>query len=338
MRLEAPATVLVTGIAGFIGYHCARRLLDDGFAVIGIDNLSDYYDPALKLARMAMLEEADFKCLDLADSEALESFLESRRFDAILHLGAQAGVRFSIDRPSTYIQSNIVGTANLLELAKQRNVQHFVYASSSSIYGLNRKMPFSESDGANHPVSLYAATKKSTELLAHSYSHLFRIPTTGLRFFTVYGPWGRPDMAAFKFTESILAGRPIDVYNEGRMRRDFTYVDDIVAGTIGILRSPAEPDLDWNPVDPPAESSTAPYRIYNIGNHQSVELMRFIEVLEEALGKKAQINLLPLQPGDVLETYADISQLHRAIGYEPSTPIEVGIPRFVAWYREYFKV
>ncbi|MBN9503888.1 hypothetical protein ABT09_00575 [bacterium SCN 57-13] len=341
MSLLSPSKILVTGAAGFIGFHVTKRLLDEGFQVVGIDNLNDYYSVQLKRDRIAQLDGREgfwFLKVDLSEANVLEEIFKAHSFQGAIHLGAQAGVRYSIDHPSTYIQSNLVGTANLLELARQHSLGHFVYASSSSVYGMNRKMPFSEDDSVDHPISLYAATKKSNELMAHSYSHLFGLPTTGLRFFTVYGPWGRPDMATFKFTQSILAGKPIDVYNHGQMRRDFTYVDDIVSGVVAALKTPATPNPDWDATQPDASSSSAPYRIYNIGNHQSVELSRFIEVLEDALGTKAILNMMPLQPGDVLETYADVSRLEAATGYSPSTPIEVGLPKFVEWYRSYFNV
>jgi UDP-glucuronate 4-epimerase len=337
MRIDPPAHILVTGVAGFIGFHVARTLLDQGYRVTGVDSVNDYYDPSLKRARLSKLTGITFGEFDIANSVALAQLFESSKFDAIVHLAAQAGVRYSIDNPSTYIQANLVGTGNLLELAKRAEVDHFVYASSSSVYGMNRSVPFGEDDPVDHPISLYAATKKANELMAHTYSHLFGLPTTGLRFFTVYGPWGRPDMAAFKFTEAILAGRPIDVYNKGQMRRDFTYIDDIVAGTIAVLQHPAQPDPSFDPYHPSPSSSDASYRVYNIGNHESVELLDFIGVLEESLGKKAQINMLPLQPGDVLETYANIDALQKAVGYQPTIPIQVGIPRFVEWYRDYFK-
>lgn len=340
MLIEPPAKILVTGAAGFIGFHTVQELCRRGFEVVGLDNLSDYYDVQLKRDRLAGLQEVpefSFVKADIADQASVESAFASRPFDLIIHLAAQAGVRYSIDNPSVYIQSNIVGTANLLEAARQAKVKHFAYASSSSVYGMNRKVPFSENDAVDHPISLYAATKKADELLAHSYSHLFGLPTTGLRFFTVYGPWGRPDMALFKFTKAILEGKPIDVYNHGKMKRDFTYVGDIVQGTIEAALNPAEPDPSWTPVEPESHSSSAPYRIFNIGNHKSVDLLHFIRVLEDALGKKADLNLLPLQAGDVLETYAEIDRLQAATGYHPSTPIEEGIPKFVTWYREYYK-
>lgn len=341
MQSSSPHKILVTGAAGFIGFHVARRLLDQGFEVTGVDNLNDYYSVALKKDRVALLEEHPgfkFAHLDIADEGALALLFREGKFDVAIHLAAQAGVRYSLENPSVYIQSNLVGTANLLELARHHELKHFVYASSSSVYGMNRKLPFEEDDSVDHPISLYAATKKSNELMAHSYSHLFGLPTTGLRFFTVYGPWGRPDMATFKFTKAILEGKPIDVYNNGQMRRDFTYIDDIVSGTVAAAHSPAQPDPNWDAFVPSASSSSAPYRVYNIGNHDSVDLMRFIGVFEEAIGKKAVLNMLPLQPGDVLETYANVSGLGEAVGYEPSTPIEVGVPRFVEWYREYYGV
>jgi UDP-glucuronate 4-epimerase len=339
MRIDPPAKVLVTGSAGFIGFHLSRELIRRGYQVVGIDNLNNYYSVELKRDRLKELVGSpgfEFHQMDFSVAEDVSSLFDRHRFDAVAHLGAQAGVRFSIESPSAYIQSNVVGTAHLLEAARKTPARHFVYASSSSVYGMNSKLPFDESDPVDHPISLYAATKKSCELIAHTYSHLHGLPTTGLRFFTVYGPWGRPDMALFKFTTAILEGLPIDVYNQGIMRRDFTYVDDIVAGTADVLAGPAEPEQDWNPSTPRPNTSSAPYRIYNIGNHQSVELTRFIEVLEGALGKRAQLNLLPMQPGDVPETYAAIDRLHEATGYLPTTPIEVGIPKFVEWYRAYY--
>lgn len=339
MRIEPPAKILVTGAAGFIGFHVSQELCRRGYRVIGLDNLNDYYDVNLKhgrLTELAKLPPFEFHVGDLSVQGDLKRLFKLHQIDAVIHLAAQAGVRYSIENPSVYIQSNIVGTANLLELARHHEVQHFTYASSSSVYGMNRKIPFSENDAVDHPISLYAATKKADELLAHSYSHLFRLPTTGLRFFTVYGPWGRPDMALFKFTKSILEGQPIDVFNHGKMKRDFTYIDDIAAGTIAAALSPAEPDPNWTPENPESSSSSAPYRIFNIGNHQSVDLLHFIRILEEALGKKAELNLLPLQAGDVLETYAEIDRLQSATGYHPTTPIEVGIPKFVDWYRSFY--
>lgn len=340
MRIEPPARVLVTGAAGFIGCHVSRALLNQGYSVVGLDNLNDYYDVKLKEARVSLLDGEGFKFVrdDFSSKDAVNSLFETGDFEAIVHLGAQAGVRYSLENPDAYVQSNIVGTANLLEAARRHSVGHFVYASSSSVYGMNCKIPFDEDDPVDHPISLYAATKKADELMAHSYSHLFSLPTTGLRFFTVYGPWGRPDMAAFKFTEAILNGRPIDVYNHGRMRRDFTYIDDIVQGTVEIMKVPATADPNWNAENPNASTSSGPYRIYNIGNHQSVELLKFIEVLEDAIGKKAIKNFLPLQAGDVLETFAATDKLSGAAGFSASTPIEVGLPKFVAWFRQYYGV
>ncbi len=340
MQIEPPANILVTGAAGFIGFHVSQELCRRGFSVLGVDNLNNYYDVQLKQDRLAQLDSEDrfqFEQLDIADAEKIRDIFGHHQFEAVVHLAAQAGVRYSIDNPAIYIQSNIVGTANLLEASRQAELKHFAYASSSSVYGMNRKVPFSEDDSVDHPISLYAATKKSDELMAHSYSHLFNLPTTGLRFFTVYGPWGRPDMALFKFTKAILEGKPIDVYNHGKMKRDFTYVDDIVQGTVNAALNPVKSDASWNPETPSSSTSSAPYRIFNIGNHQSVDLLHFIQVLEEALGKKAELNLLPLQAGDVLETYADIQRLSDAVDYHPTTPIEVGIPKFVDWYREYYK-
>ncbi|MBC8065694.1 MAG: NAD-dependent epimerase [Chlorobia bacterium] len=340
MLIEPPAKILVTGAAGFIGFHVSRELASQGYEVLGLDNLNDYYDATLKEARLGGLcdlPKFSFEKVDISVPAELDPIFEEHRFDAIVHLAAQAGVRYSIENPATYIQSNVVGTANLLEWARQTKVKHFVYASSSSVYGMNRTVPFSENDSVDHPISLYAATKKADELLAHSYSHLFGLPTSGLRFFTVYGPWGRPDMATFKFTKAILEGKRIDVYNNGQMRRDFTYIDDIVSGTVEAMKLPPAPDPNWSPETPVAQSSSAPYRIYNIGNHQSVELTHFISVLESAIGKKAELNLLPMQPGDVHETYASIDALHEAVGYQPTTPIEVGLPKFVEWYRNFYR-
>ena len=324
--------VLLTGAAGFVGLHVARALLARGDRVLGIDNLNDYYSPQLKHDRLATLKgEAGFQFErgDLADADFLRRCFETHRPRRVIHLAAQAGVRYSISHPGAYVQSNLVGFGNLLEACRTVEVEHLVYASSSSVYGANSKQPFSVADGVNHPVSLYAATKKANELMAHTYSHLYRIPTTGLRFFTVYGPWGRPDMAYFKFTQAVLAGEPIEVYNHGQMRRDFTYIDDIVDGVVKVLDQPAQP----NPA-----SSNAPYRVYNIGNHQPESLEDFITAIEQAVGKKAIKKYLPMQPGDVLSTYADISALNKAVGFAPRTPISVGLPRFVEWYRSYHRV
>jgi UDP-glucuronate 4-epimerase len=333
--------VLLTGAAGFVGLHVARALLARGERVLGIDNLNDYYSPQLKHDRLATLKDEAgfvFERGDLADADFLRHCFESHRPRRVIHLAAQAGVRYSISHPGAYVQSNLVGFGNLLEACRAAEVEHLVYASSSSVYGANSKQPFSVADGVNHPVSLYAATKKANELMAHTYSHLYRIPTTGLRFFTVYGPWGRPDMAYFKFTQAVLAGEPIEVYNHGQMRRDFTYIDDIVDGVVKVLDQPAQPNPDWSSEHPDPASSNAPYRVYNIGNHQPESLEDFITAIEQAVGKKAIKKYLPMQPGDVLSTYADISALNKAVGFAPRTPISVGLPRFVEWYRSYYRV
>ncbi len=333
--------VLITGAAGFIGNALALRLLDRGDEVIGIDNLNDYYDPALKKARLARVENVkgftDLR-LDLEDREGIAAAFSKYKPQRVVNLAAQAGVRYSLENPMAYVDTNLVGFMNILEGCRYNDVEHFVYASSSSVYGANTKMPFSVHDNVDHPVSIYAATKKANELMAHTYSHLYRLPTTGLRFFTVYGPWGRPDMALFLFTQKILAGEPIDVFNYGKHRRDFTYIDDIVEGVIRTLDHIPQPNLDWSGDDPDPATSTAPYQIYNIGNNQPVELMRYIEVLEDCLGKKAEKNMLPLQPGDVPDTYADVQDLVDHVGYKPDMPIEKGIENFVGWYRDYFKV
>lgn len=332
--------ILVTGAAGFIGFHVSRRLLDRGDDVVGLDNVNDYYDVGLKEARLAQLRETErfeFCRADLADRRALDQLFLNNRFDSVVHLAAQAGVRYSLTNPQAYVDSNLVGFMNVLEGCRQAKVGHLVYASSSSVYGGNTRQPFSVHQNVDHPFSLYAATKKSNELMAHAYSHLYGLPTTGLRFFTVYGPWGRPDMALFLFTRSILAGQPIDIFNRGRMRRDFTYIDDVVEGVIRVADRPARPDPNWSSDDPDPASSAAPYRVYNIGNHQPVELLRLIEILEECLGKCAVRNLMPMQPGDVPETFADVDALRCDVGYEPSTPIEEGVHRFVEWYREFYQ-
>lgn len=332
--------ILVTGAAGFIGSALALRLLERGDRVVGLDNLNDYYDVNLKEARLARLRAHagfEFEKADIADRERMARLFAERRFDAVMHLAAQAGVRYSIENPGAYIDANLVGFANVIEGARRAGVGHFVFASSSSVYGANAKLPFAEDDNIDHPVSLYAATKKANELIAHSYAHLYRLPCTGLRFFTVYGPWGRPDMALFKFTRGILAGEAIPVFNRGEMVRDFTYVDDIVEGVVRVIDRPAQADPAWTPIAPRPSSSNAPYRIYNIGNNQPVKLMRYIEVLERSLGKKAKLDLLPLQAGDVPETIADVSRLEAAVGFKPATPIEAGIARFVEWYRSYYK-
>lgn len=331
--------ILVTGAAGFIGFSLAKRLLERGDEVVGIDNLNDYYDVNLKKARLAQLEGRQgfrFIKMSLEDREGILSLFKEERFDKAINLAAQAGVRYSLINPYSYIDSNIVGFTNLLEGCRHNGVKHFVFASSSSVYGANTKMPFSVHDNVDHPVSLYAATKKANELMAHTYSHLYQLPCTGLRFFTVYGPWGRPDMALFLFTKAILEGKPIDVFNYGKMQRDFTYIDDIVEGVIRVADNIPQADLKWSGDKPDPGTSRAPYRIYNIGNNNPVELMRFIEVLEKALGKEAAKNLLPLQLGDVPATYADVDDLIRDVGFKPATSIEDGIKRFVEWYKDYF--
>ena len=331
--------VLVTGAAGFIGFYLSRALCAAGHTVVGIDNLNDYYSPELKKSRLAELEPFEgfrFEKLDLADRAGLDKLFAKEGFSQVMNLAAQAGVRYSLINPASYIESNLVGFANLLECCRHNPVEHLVYASSSSVYGLNSKMPFSTADPVNHPVSLYAASKKSGELMAHSYSHLYNIPTTGLRFFTVYGPWGRPDMAYFSFTRRIIAGEEIELFNNGKMRRDFTYIDDIISGVLAALMSPAKPDPRWSSDAPAPASSSAPYRVYNIGNNNVVELEHFVRVLEEAIGKKAKIKYLPMQPGDVYATYADIDDTTSDLGFKPTTEIEEGLPKFVEWYKSYY--
>jgi UDP-glucuronate 4-epimerase len=331
--------VLITGAAGFIGMHVAQRLLARGDTVVGIDSLNDYYAPALKLDRLRELAgAADFRFekLDIADGVALDALFAGERFDRVVHLAAQAGVRYSIDKPLAYGEANLAGFLNVLEACRHHPVEHLVYASSSSVYGGNAKMPFSEGDSVDHPVSLYAATKKANELMAHTYSHLYGLPTTGLRFFTVYGPWGRPDMAYFSFTRDILAGDPIAVYNGGRMQRDFTYIDDIVDGVVAVLDKAAQPDPAFDPLLPHAGRSRAPYRVFNIGNQDPVALGDFIATIERTLGVRANINYKPMQPGDVVATHADISALTAWTGVVPRTSLEVGIGRFVNWYRRYY--
>jgi len=333
--------VLVTGAAGFIGYHTAARLLDLGHEVIGLDNLSPYYDVSLKETRLKLLKEHDhfrFIKADLADRTAVEATFTAEKPERVIHLAAQAGVRYSLDHPHAYINSNITGFLHVLEGCRHHGVEHLVYASTSAVYGANRKLPFSVSDAVDHPVSLYGATKKANELMAHSYAHLFGLPVTGLRFFTVYGPWGRPDMSLFLFTRDILAGQPVQVFNFGHHARDFTYIDDAVEGVVRAFDTIATPDPDWRPAAPDPATSSAPYRLYNIGNHAPVALLDYIAVIEKAVGKKAKIELLPQQPGDVEETYADVEALKQATGFQPSTPLETGIERFVAWYRDYYKV
>ena len=333
--------ILVTGSAGFIGFHLARKLLDNNIDVVGLDNLNPYYDPDLKKARLEKLTAYDSYShinLDLSDRDGMADLFESHSFDAVVNLAAQAGVRYSLKNPHSYVDTNIVGFVNLLEGCRHSGVKHFVFASSSSVYGANTKMPFSVHHNVDHPVSLYAASKKSNELMAHTYAHLYGLPVTGLRFFTVYGPWGRPDMALFLFTKAILEDRPIDVFNHGKMVRDFTYIDDIVAGVYRVTHRLPEPDTTWDSNDPDPASSKCPYKIYNIGNNNKVELLRYIEVLEECLGKKAEKNLMPMQLGDVPATYADVSDLEKDIGFKPDTSIEEGIKRFVEWYKEYYGV
>lgn len=321
--------VLVTGVAGFIGYHLAQRLLTDGIQVYGIDNLNDYYDVNLKQARLNQLTAHNFtfQLLDLAQRDRILQLFQDQKFDCVVNLAAQAGVRYSLENPFAYVDSNMSGFVNLLEGCRHSQVKHLVFASSSSVYGANTKVPFAVTDNVDHPISLYAASKKANELFAHVYSHLYNLPTTGLRFFTVYGPWGRPDMAYFKFVKAITEGKPIDVYNFGKMKRDFTYIDDVIEGVVRVMHHAPSPGTE----------STAPYKLYNIGNHSPVELMTFIEVIEKALGKTTIKHLLPMQPGDVPSTYADVDDLINDVGFQPSTPIEEGIDSFVQWYREYYK-
>jgi UDP-glucuronate 4-epimerase len=339
--MTAKLPILVTGVAGFIGFHLARRLLDGGHTVLGLDNLNDYYDVSLKEARLALLRNHarfEFVKLDLGNRLAMDSLFAGNSFQRVVHLAAQAGVRYSLVNPHAYVDSNLVGFLHILEGCRARSVPHLVYASSSSVYGANTSMPFSVHHNVDHPLSLYAATKKANELMAHTYAHLYGLPCTGLRFFTVYGPWGRPDMALFSFTRKILAGEPIDVYNYGRHRRDFTYIDDIVEGVVRVMDRIPAPDPGWDSERPNPGTSSAPWRVYNVGNHTAVELERYIQVLEQCLGRTAERRLLPMQPGDVSDTWADISALEADVGYAPSTPIETGVKRFVEWYREYYKV
>ena len=337
--------ILVTGAAGFIGNALSLRLLARGDDVIGIDNLSDYYDVSLKESRLERIYDLDgakgrftFEKADIADRQRMAELFSQHRPERVVNLAAQAGVRYSIENPSSYIDTNLVGFGNILEGCRHNGVEHLVYASSSSVYGANTTMPFSVHDNVDHPLSLYAASKKANELMAHTYSHLYQLPTTGLRFFTVYGPWGRPDMALFLFTKKILAGEPIDVFNYGGHRRDFTYIDDIVEGVIRTLDHPAEPNAEWTGETPDSGTSRDPWRVYNIGAHRPVELMHYIEVLEENLGRKAEKNLLPLQPGDVPDTYADVEDLKSDVGYQPTTTVDEGVARFVEWYRTYYSV
>ncbi len=333
--------VLITGAAGFIGFHLAQKLDALGYAVVGLDNLNDYYDVSLKEARLAQLEPlADFSFhkIDLEEKERIDALFAAEKFDYVVNLAAQAGVRYSLENPYAYINANVTGFLNILEACRHHPVKHLVYASSSSVYGANTRMPFSTHHTVDHPVSLYAATKKSNELMAHTYSHLYGIATTGLRFFTVYGPYGRPDMALFLFTKAILDGQPIKVFNNGEMRRDFTYVDDIVEGVARLLPHVAQPDPNWSGDAPDTASSYAPYRIYNIGNNSPVKLLDFVEAIEESLGKKAEKQFMPLQDGDVPATYADVQDLMEAVDFKPSTNLKVGVQRFVDWYREYYGV
>ncbi len=332
--------ILVTGAAGFIGFHTSLKLLQRNDEVIGIDNLNDYYDVNLKESRLKQLKEKEnfqFIKLDLSDRDGMEKLFQDHQFDRVINLAAQAGVRYSIENPRTYIDSNIVGFINILEGCRHTNVPHLSYASSSSVYGANVKQPFAESDNVDHPVSLYAASKKSNELMAHTYSNLFSLPTTGLRFFTVYGPWGRPDMALFKFTKGIIEGSPIDVYNHGDMYRDFTYIDDIVEGVIRITDKVPEANTDWDGQHPDPSSSFAPYKVYNIGNNSPVKLMDFVHAIEDSIGKKANINMMPIQPGDVPSTCADVSALAKDIGFKPATGVKEGIQSFVEWYKSYYQ-
>jgi UDP-glucuronate 4-epimerase len=334
--------IMVTGSAGFIGFHLSRRLLERGDEVIGVDDLNAYYDPSLKAARLAILEKAPgyrHARLDLADRPGMAALFSDARPTGVVNLAAQAGVRYSLENPAAYVDANVVGFLNILEGCRAVQPKHLVYASTSSVYGANGKLPFNVHDGANHPITLYAATKLANESMAHSYAHLFGVPATGFRFFTVYGPWGRPDMALFKFTDAILKGRPIDVYGEGKMQRDFTYVEDIVSGLVAALDRPAQVNPAWDPLKPdPATSGVAPWRVLNLGNSERVELMRYIQVLEEKLGRKAELNLLPMQPGDVARTEADVEETKAALDYAPSTPIEVGVGKFVDWYLDYYGV
>jgi len=332
--------ILVTGAAGFIGFHLSQRLLDQGHSVTGLDNLNDYYDVQLKQDRLNILKDFDafsFHRLDLADRQGMGEIFAKNRFDRVVNLAAQAGVRYSLTDPHAYLESNINGFLNILEGCRHGRIPHLVFASSSSVYGLNTNMPFSVHDNVDHPISLYAATKKANELMAHSYSYLYGLPATGLRFFTVYGPWGRPDMALFLFTEAIIKGQPIQVFNNGNMSRDFTYIDDIIEGVVRVMDRVPEPDSDWTGQAPDPGSSPAPYRLYNIGNHNSVPLMEFIAAIEDALGKKADKEFLPMQPGDVPASFAEVEDLIQAVGFKPDTPIGAGVNKFVEWYKGYYR-
>jgi UDP-glucuronate 4-epimerase len=340
LRMELKyQNVLVTGAAGFIGFHLTRRLLKDGYRVVGVDNLNPYYEVALKEARLEALKDESnfiFVKMDLTDRKQLGRLFARQAFDVVVNMAAQAGVRYSIENPYAYVDSNLVGFVNLLECCRQHGIKHFVFASSSSVYGANTTMPFSVHQNVDHPVSLYAATKKANELMAHTYSHLYRLPGTGLRFFTVYGPWGRPDMALFLFTRAILEDQPIKVYNHGKMQRDFTYIDDIIEGVVRVMGKLPEANANWNGAAPDPGTSSAPYKIYNIGNNHPVELIKFIEVIEAALGKRAQKEFMDLQPGDVVATYADVDDLMQDVGFKPATPIEVGVERFVEWFKDFY--
>lgn len=331
--------VLVTGSAGFIGFHLCSRLLKDGFEVVGVDSLNEYYDVALKKSRTALLTHPNFRFykIDIADRKSTEGLFSTDSFDCVINLAAQAGVRYSIDHPHTYIESNVTGFLNILEGCRHHHVKHLVYASSSSVYGANQQQPFSNHHGVDHPLALYAATKRANELMAHSYSVLYKVPTTGLRFFSAYGPYGRPDMALFIFTKAILNDQPINVYNNGLMKRDFTYIDDLVECVVRLIPKVAKPNSNWDSFRPDPATSFAPYRIYNVGNSSTVELLRYIEIIEQKLGKKAIKNFMPMQEGDVPEALADVTDLVKEINYKPSTPIEVGVGKFVDWYLEYYK-
>ncbi|UXZ55425.1 NAD-dependent epimerase [Halomonas sp. 7T] len=338
--------ILVTGHAGFIGFHTAKRLLERGDSVVGIDNVNDYYDPTIKESRLALLDQTAAQAsgryisirANLANQKAVAQCFDEHRFDRVIHLAAQAGVRYSLENPLSYVESNLIGFTNILEACRYASIAHLTYASTSSVYGANTRMPFSEHQGANHPLQFYAATKKANEMMAHSYSHLFGLPTTGLRFFTVYGPWGRPDMALFKFAKKILADEPIQIFNYGRHTRDFTYVDDIVEGVIRASDDIATSTQEWNSDCPDPANSSAPFRLFNIGNNNPVTIGAYIEAIEKALGKKAIKELLPLQPGDVLDTYADSSELEAKVGYKPSMPVSQGVENFISWYRDYYSL
>ncbi|MCK6616990.1 MAG: NAD-dependent epimerase [Cyclobacteriaceae bacterium] len=339
--MASDKTILVTGAAGFIGFHLCKRLVNDGYAVTGIDNMNTYYDAQLKQSRLDILLKLPgfrFQAIDLCDKKNIDRLFVENRFHYVVNLAAQAGVRYSLINPYAYLESNMHGFLNILEACRHATVKHLIYASSSSVYGANTKMPFSVHDNVDHPISLYAASKKSNELMAHTYSALYKLPTTGLRFFTVYGPYGRPDMALFIFTKAIIEGKPIDVYNNGKMKRDFTYIDDIIEGMVRLIPLIPAPDLSWSGKHPDPSSSFAPYRLYNIGNNKPVELMHFIDVLEQQLQRKAVKNFLPIQDGDVPETFADVDDLMRDAGFKPNTPIEEGIEKFVTWYKAYYNV